>query len=195
MTTTAIGPIIAAAVALLAAVLVGDLLTVTGRLRRKLEKELSIFDKLPAGVPKKLLGDIVKRQALELVWRENNRRAAGGTVAILVGSLVAMVVNVFIPLIDHARHPNEPSKLPSDPGTVYFPFLVFLVALLFLRDAYKARRDYLEQMDPDLGEPSHVLRASARRSRDSATPAPGRANPPPSWWQRVIAARPFRSPR
>lgn len=58
-----------ALVALIASWTAGDMLTAQTRLRRRLDKELAILDRMPEGYAKERLQRIVQRDALDLIYR------------------------------------------------------------------------------------------------------------------------------
>lgn len=133
-------PIGAALVGAAALLLAADLLTVKGRLRRKLDKELVIKERLTAGTRERRdLDELVRRHALELFHRE--RRENGAPLALVVLSVVGIAISVgnWVYL---ARNPDVPPD--PDPFNRYvlpwFP-VVFLPSAVAVMSSQRNKRE------------------------------------------------------
>lgn len=88
-------PLAAALVATAGALLAGDLLTARARLRRTLDKESAIHDRLPDGTPaKERLARIIERQSWELIIRTENAAATRKALLLLAFALAFFVLSV-----------------------------------------------------------------------------------------------------
>jgi hypothetical protein len=108
-------PIGAAVIGAFALLLAGDLLTAKARLRRKLDRELSIADKLPAGLVRRNMDTLVRRHALELFHRERFEVAGLlSAVSAIAVTCVALAASEWVYLARHSEDAVNPSIIFMD---------------------------------------------------------------------------------
>lgn len=148
-------PLGAALIAAVALLVSADLLTVTARLRRKLDKELSIMERLPVGRARRDVTRMCRRHALELAYANGSERllrrvCIGGCIVYVVCAAgyiaISVTNNVWFPLMDAS----------------FFAFLI--AAMVFTLTGYwwagRGRRAYVRHW---MDEPGELARRRALR--------------------------------
>lgn len=174
MELSALVPVAAALLGATAVLLAADLLTVKARLRRSLDKELAIRERLTAGSRERRdLDELVRRHALELFHRERHENSAPLSLVIL--SLVGVTISVsnWIYLARNPEVPPDPDWINRDllPLT---PFVLLPLAIWTLTGQRAKREEYVIEataspasrpMPIRRGRGTSAIRISPRRSR------------------------------
>lgn len=110
MTAVAWVGLVAAVVAATAALVVGDALTVQGRLRRKLVAELGVVDKLSEGELRDAIGRVAERHAAELYVR-SRRQVRVPPILALIWLLVAGGASITFALTHSSKSDSVATQL------------------------------------------------------------------------------------
>lgn len=174
---------ISAVIALFGLLIAGDVLSASGRMRRKLEKEVGIWDKMPLGTSKDHLDGMIKRHMLELSWHDTRPFRAPLRTVIVLQALLAIGVTIF-GLLYQGTHPD------TWPFAVHTSTLIVVGVLLalsvgeviwinFLRRTWVNRRLDLDQLRPKERHLGPTRRARVQVPASNAV----------SSWRRILQAR------
>lgn len=164
-------PLLAALVATVGALLAGDLLTARARLRRTLDKELAIHDRLSDGLAAKArLACIIERQSWELIVRTENAVRTQRILWLLAFSLGVVAMS----LVQLRLHIVDPQPDDQPELLIYsWPFVGLGCvgsALVMVRTDRHARKDLVDAAMSPPADPSPAQPAAPASAASDGSP-------------------------